>query len=121
MKVYVVLTDLNCTNCHDGANHESSHDMAFFSPEPAASQLCMSCHQQMVAEHLSRELSCTTCHNNTDPKIMDTIYRGQNGEAVYCLDCHYQVQLSYGIHNAAHDTACVGCHILPKDEKGLTL
>lgn len=117
---YAVLTDRNCTNCHAASAHEEAHDNAFFSPDVQASQLCLTCHQETVAEHLARDLTCVTCHGSSDPAVQETITRGSGttGEPVYCLDCHGRALEPYALHNAPHDAACTGCHLLEAGADG---
>ena len=100
----------NCGQCHtaDG-NHEAAHDSVGV-PSPG----CTKCHDaNVVVEHVTdRAFTCATCHDSTDPNVIDTITAGKAGTFVTCYDCHGQ--------NQHHSTAeaqsgnCTHCHIDPR-------
>ena len=98
-------TMVSCANCHGTPNHIAQHDKALASVD------CAQCHNLgVVNEHLSRTSTCATCHSSTNPTVQQTIAAGKAGTAVYCVNCHTDVN-----HIAQHDKVvtapdCAQCH-----------
>ncbi|RNC69397.1 MAG: PKD domain-containing protein [Desulfuromonadales bacterium] len=98
-------TQVSCANCHGTVNHLLQHDKA------VADAFCASCHTLgVVNEHLSRALTCGTCHSSTNTTVQQTIATGKAGTVVTCTNCHGSVN-----HILQHDKVstpadCASCH-----------
>ena len=66
--------DVNCFDCHGDQGHDGAHDMTVL-PE----QSCEECHVANVfTEHVvNRQLTCSDCHDSTDPNVVAAIIDGQ--------------------------------------------
>ncbi len=103
-------TLVTCDACHTNAgDHTAAHDMTSLN-----SGDCAECHNaNVVTEHVDvRLLSCSTCHSSTDATVRAVIESGQNGQEVFCSDCH----VGAGMHSDEHDmvdvpdSLCADCH-----------
>lgn len=98
-------TTVSCTNCHAAAYHAAQHNMASTTAE------CAQCHNRgVINEHLSRSSTCATCHSSSNVAVQQTIAAGKAGTAVFCINCHANVN-----HIAQHDKVttpadCNACH-----------
>jgi len=74
----------------------------------------------VATEHIMRGFNCVTCHSNQDPAVQDaiTLGRGEFGQLIICVDCHYQSREPYDIHVEAHNIVCNVCHKLPEQGDG---
>ncbi|MEM3068966.1 MAG: cytochrome c3 family protein, partial [Nitrososphaerales archaeon] len=101
--------DTRCEACHGPIDHEAQHNMT-----RVDTATCESCHLNNVfTEHVSkRSLSCSVCHQSSNPDVIYAIQQGMAGEMVYCKDCHGPTD-----HTAQHDmtmldsTGCANCHV----------
>jgi hypothetical protein len=73
-----------CVDCHGQVDHSLAHDQTFL-PEGD----CANCHSANVAvEHGNRGLTCSVCHDSSDPQVQSAISYGRAGNPVYCSACH---------------------------------
>ncbi len=101
-------TDVTCADCHGVVDHAGAHDHAVITPG-----MCIDCHaDNVVVEHIDNHgLECATCHNSSDPLVVNAIATGMAGTDVDCNACHGVTD-----HAAAHDHAmvpsgdCLRCH-----------
>ncbi len=120
---WLITTNKNCSQCHNGSGHEALHDKPAFTGTPQGETACRSCHQVFAGDHLARGYSCDTCHKSTKPAVLAAIAKGSGstGKTVLCVDCHSDPKVAFGIHNAQHDLVCAVCHVLPKKADGTIL
>ncbi len=106
-----LTTPLTCTSCHGAgyatvpALHDLSTPQASYHDSASA---CAPCHvKSLTTEHFRYGKDCTTCHDSTDPKVVNAIATGSTD----CMTCHSDAN-----HEALHqvtstDTGtCGGCH-----------
>jgi len=95
---------VDCFACHTSADHLAAHDFVSTAPN------CASCHvRSVVAEHGS---VCATCHNSTNPTVVQAITDGKAGTPVTCENCH---GAGFTHPTATHSKvsaadSCVTCH-----------
>jgi hypothetical protein len=103
-----------CSDCHGPTDHTGAHD----NTGPSGGTNCTDCHSgNVVTEHVTNQsLTCSTCHDNPDPLILNLIEQGKSGnpqDYVSCEDCH---GANGGDHRTVHDMAstpstdCNACH-----------
>lgn len=90
--------DTRCGSCH-GAGHQAVHESSVGSD-------CAVCHQpNLVTEHTNRSLTCDTCHQSTDPLVVDAIATGDKS----CSACHGATDHMV-VHEATVTPPCSDCH-----------
>lgn len=106
-KVHAPVAGNECTTCHEavGDKHE-------FKPMPKSTELCMGCHEPMVAGetvHPPAAEDCLNCHDPHGSKIAGLMKKDTQREV--CFSCHdsaiaggkYQ-------HGPVGVGTCSGCH-----------
>ena len=91
-----------CSACHGtaGSGHDQLH-------QGTLAAECIACHQSNIStEHLSRSLTCGTCHNSIDPLIQQAI----TAKNLNCNACHVGAVDHETVHVSGIDTACGSCH-----------
>lgn len=125
---------LVCSSCHgDPTAHLSGNDkagtMVGFDEisSKAASELCMTCHQQpgeqghaRLSEHLRAGVACTDCHNvHPDEAQAMTAHKAGQGAMMpaseeACLKCHQNIAAEFAMpsRHKLHEGAmnCSSCH-----------
>ncbi len=104
-----------CTDCHGPfvpyMDHSSAHNHTVV-PQVG---VCDQCHSSnVVVEHVDRRgLECITCHNSSNPTVIETINlgKGDNGIDVSCDRCH-NPRPDHFNHTLIKvtETSCTSCH-----------
>jgi len=98
-----------CTDCHETLHDVTAiHQSNYTDPLPFS---CSACHlSELTAEHGSRELDCSACHESVDIRVTDAI-AAQSTDCNSCHDIHEDIGSSHGsTYMASPSVNCGGCH-----------